>query len=267
MPQDYSEAQVQQLTRSVAKAFGILEVFGERAPQLTFGEISDAVDLAPTTLRRLLVTLESLGYVARDPHGRYQLGVRALNLAPAALAAYDIRTQALPMLDELATKAGLNANLGVLRDGRLLYIASIVGNLPRRRHFSVPGRLALAHSNALGKVILADLDFAAARTLLEKAGGLVARTPKTITNWDEFEAELAQVREQGYAVDEEEATVGGRCVAAPIHDRSGAVVAAISASGMIWEIPPESVHDLAATVIRCAETLSFKLGYSFATEW
>ena len=267
MPVEFSESQVQQLTRSVAKAFGILEVFSERSPQLSLGEIAEAVDIAPTTLRRLLATLESLGYVERDPLGRYQLGVRALGLAPAALAAYDVRIQALPLLDELATKTGLNANLGVLRDGRLLYLASIVGNLPRRRHFSVPGRIATAHANALGKVMLADLDYAAARALLEKAGGLIARTPKTIADWDALEAELARVREQGYAVDEEEATLGGRCVAVPVHDRSGSVVAAISASGMTWEVSPERIPELAATAGACAATLSFKLGYSFATEW
>lgn len=267
MPTEFSEAQVQQLTRSVAKAFSILEVFSERAPQLALGEIAEAVDIAPTTLRRLLATLESLGYVQRDPVGRYQLGVRALNLAPAALAGYEIRTHALPILDDLSSETGLNANLGVLHEGRVLHLANVSRNLPRRRHFGVPGRLALPNATALGKTMLAFRDFAQVRELLSRSGGLVQRTPRTIATWEALSDELALVRERGYAYEDQETALDGRCVAAPVRDRSGQVVAAISASGMTWEITPEKVEELAQVVIHHAESLSFKLGYAFATEW
>jgi DNA-binding IclR family transcriptional regulator len=261
------DAGLQQLTRSVAKALCILDCFTERTPRLTLAELSEQVDLAPTTLRRLASTLDTLGYLSRDDLGRYQLGVKAMSLAPAGLAAYDIRNVALPVLDMLSTQTGLNANLGILHDGRLVYLATVIRNLPRRRHFGVPGRLAAAHCNGLGKAMLAHLSPSEARSTLTKAGGLSARTPRTITSFDMLEAELAEVRERGYALDDEEAAIGGRCVAAPIRDRTGAVVAAISLSGMVDEINDTLIPGLADVLVRAAEEISFKLGYSFATEW
>jgi len=262
-----NETQTQRLTRSVAKALGILESFTERVPSLSFTELAQSSDLAPSTLRRLLTTLESLGYLQQDAHGLYRLGARALGLAPPALAGYEVRNQALPVLDELSVETGLNSNLGILYDGRMLYLASVARNLPHRRLFGVPGRMAAAHSTALGKVLLAFRPFGEVVAMLEKAGGLIRRTPKTITTWEALEAELARVRELGYAFDDEEAASGGLCVAAPARDRTGEVVAAISASGMSWEIDRAKLDELAAKVVRQAETLSYKLGYAFAAEW
>ena len=103
--------------------------------------------------------------------------------------------------------------------------------------------------------------------MIEKNGGLFRRTPKTITSWEELERELERIRERGYALDDEEASTGGLCVAAPVRDRSGEVVASISASGMISEIDRCKIDQLAATVISNAEAMSYKLGYAFATEW
>lgn len=262
-----NEAQAQQLTGSVAKAFRILESFTERCPRLSFNDLCDEVDLAPTTLRRLLSTMESLGYLQHDTFGQYQLGPRSMTLAPPALAASELRNQALPVLDELSTTSGLNANLSVLYEGKLLYLGCVARNLPRRRYFSVTGRLAAAHSTAMGKALLAYLPWDDARRSLEKAGGLVARTPKTITSWEILEQDLEVVRGCGYAFDDEEAVVGGFCVAAPVRDRSGEVVASISVSGMNWEIDRSKIKELAALVTSQAEALSFKLGYAFATEW
>ncbi len=262
-----NETQTQRLTQSVAKALGILESFTERVPSLSFAELAQSSDLAPSTLRRLLATLESLGYLQHDAHGLYRLGAKALNLAPPALAGYEVRNQGLPVLDELSVETGLNANLGVLHEGRMLYLASVARNLPHRRLFGVPGRMTAAHSTAIGKVLLAFRPFEDVVAMLEKAGGLIRRTPKTITTWEVLEVELGRVRELGYAFDDEEAATGGLCVAAPVRDRTGEVVAGISASGMNWEIDRTRLDELATKVVRHAETLSYKLGYAFAAEW
>jgi len=267
LPAEAAEAQAQQLTRSVAKAFRILESFSEREPRHSFAELCAEVDFAPSTMRRLLSTMESLGYLQHDSHGQYHLGPRALALAPAALAASDIRNQALPVLDELSRITGLNANLGVLYEGKLLYLACVSTNLPRRRYFGVPGRLAAIQGTAMGKVLLAYLPEEAARRVVEKGGGLVARTARTITKWEDLVQELARVREREYAIDDEEVVEGGLCLAAPVRDRSGQVVAALSASGMTWEIDRRRMSELAEAVTGQAETLSFKLGLAFAIEW
>lgn len=266
MSVERDDVQVQQLTRSVAKAFSILESFSERQPRLTLADLCELVELSPSTLRRLLATLESLGYLAHDSFGQYMLGGRALSLAPVALAANETRTQALPIIEDLSNSTGLNANVGTLYEGRLLYLACVSQNV-LRRHFGVPGRLAAAHSTGIGKVLLAYRTFEEVRQMIEKNGGLFRRTPKTITSWEELERELERIRERGYALDDEEASTGGLCVAAPVRDRSGEVVASISASGMISEIDRCKIDQLAATVISHAEALSYKLGYAFATEW
>ena len=144
MSVERDDVQVQQLTRSVAKAFSILESFSERQPRLTFADLCELVELSPSTLRRLLATLESFGYLAHDSFGQYMLGGRALSLAPVALAANETRTQALPIIEDLSNSTGLNANVGTLYEGRLLYLACVSQNV-LRRHFGVPGRLAAAH--------------------------------------------------------------------------------------------------------------------------
>lgn len=267
LPAGVADSQSQQLTRSVAKALRILECFSERSPRLGFAELCEAVDLAPTTVRRLLATMESLGYLQHDSFGQYRLGPRSLALAAPALAGYEIRNQALPVLDELSTVTGLNANLAVLYEGRLLYLACTSLNLPRRLHFGVPGRLAAIQGTAIGKVLLAHLPADEARRVLEKGGGLIARTPRTVTRWEDLLEEFARVRERGYAIDDEEVAAGGFCLAAPVRDRSGQVVAGISASGMTWEIDRTKVEGIASAVTGQAETLSFKLGFAFATEW
>ncbi|HLH74404.1 MAG TPA: IclR family transcriptional regulator [Chloroflexota bacterium] len=255
-----------QVTPSVAKAFRILECFSERRPRLTFAELAEQVDLPPTTLRRLLATLESLDYVQHDPLGLYRLGPRALALSPAALAGYDVRNQALPVLDDLAILTSLNANLGTLYQGRLLYLACVSHNVTRRI-FSVPGRLAMAHCTALGKVMLASRPLDEVPSIVALAGGLVKRTVHTRTTWEDLEAELAQVRERGYAVDDEEVAIGSRCIAAPVRGQSGEVIAALGVNGTTEEIERDRIPELISVVRQSAETLSYKLGAAFAREW
>lgn len=267
MKADTEERPDQQLTRSVAKAFSILQAFSERAPRLSLSDLCASVDLSPSTLRRLLATLESLGYVQHDSLGLYRLGGRALSLAAPALAGDEVRNQSLPVLEDLSgATGGLNSNVGTLYEGRLLYLASVARNVTQRA-FGVPGRLSALHSTALGKVMLAYRPMEDAREIIEKGGGLVRRTPKTIATWEDLEEELARVRERGYAVDDEEATAGGLCVAAPVRDRSAEVVAALSASGMVWEISQSRIREIAAQVVSHALTLSYKLGYVLASEW
>jgi DNA-binding IclR family transcriptional regulator len=111
MTDEPSEPSGQQLTWSVAKALNILESFTERAPSLCLAEL---VKLPPTTLRRLLGTLESLGCVRQESSGSHLLDMRALSLTPPALAGLEMRCQALPILDELSPRTCLNANLGIL---------------------------------------------------------------------------------------------------------------------------------------------------------
>jgi DNA-binding IclR family transcriptional regulator len=260
------DAQDLQVGKAVAKALGILDCFTEQVPRLALAEICAKVGLAPSTVRRFLATLESLGYVQRDSMGLYQLGAHLLSHAPAALAGYEVRNQALPVLEDLSKATGLNANLAVLHEGRILYLAATSHNV-LHRHFGVPGRLGSAHATAMGKLLLAYLPLESAMLAVEQAGGLPARTAKTITTWERLAEELASIRERGYAVDDEEVAEGGLCLAAPVRDRTGQVVAAMSASGMTWEIDRAKIEEVAEAIKRHAGILSYKLGYAFSMHW
>ncbi|MFO7321854.1 MAG: IclR family transcriptional regulator [Chloroflexota bacterium] len=246
--------------QSVERAFRLLELLGSADDFLAISDLARMSGLPLGTTHRLLDTLVQLEYVERDPHSRrYTLGLKTLQLRGAVIGHMNLGMQAMPVMKALMQQVNETVHLAVLNDGEIVYIDRIEG-LHTQGMYTRIGKRAPAHCTALGKVLLAFLPQDGWREVVSRRG-LRRFTPHTITSVEELERELATIRERQFAIDDEEVEIGVRCVAAPVRDYSGEVVAAVSISGPISRVFPERDRELAEAICWAGRLISAKLGY------
>ncbi|MEO6349147.1 MAG: IclR family transcriptional regulator [Candidatus Limnocylindrales bacterium] len=243
----------------VDRVLDILEAFEWLGPQLGVSELSRALNLKKATTHRLLASLRRRDIVAQDPvTRRYQLGMRLWQLGMLALNQVDWIDRARPYLRQLRDETGETTHLAILDEGQVLYIDKVESEHSLRMPSQV-GRRLPAHCTGVGKALLAYLTAAALADVIERHG-LPSFTPATIIERHILVAELASIRERGYAVDDEEIEPGLRCIAAPIRGHSGDVVAAISIAGPSSRVRREEVDRYADRVVAAARQASAALG-------
>ncbi len=244
---------------SLARALTILDLFEPGTPTLTATQIARSLRVRPGSLYPALSTLERFGYLERRPDKRFRLGLKLLERGHTILLHLDLYERARPALRQLAQALSANAHLAVLHQGQVLYLGREEA-APSAVFPSIVGRLVPAYCTALGKVLLAHLPPGERRHLL--AGQpLERRTPRTITSLRRLEVELAGVLARGYAVDNEELHEGVVCVAAPIRDHAGGVMAAISVSLLKARVTEARIEKIAQEVVRTAAIISGAMGY------
>ena len=212
---------------SVSKALTLLDAFTAEKPELTLTELARQAGAHKSSAFRLLSTLEAHGFVEKSPSGRgYRLGWKPLELSGRLLGRYELRELAAPHMEELAQKSGEIVHLSILDGAEIVYLDKRGRSQPLTVSTTVGGR-SPAHASAMGKVLLASLQPGEVLRLL---GGrpLKRFTPTTITDRRRLGRELEAIRRQGFALDNEEAFPGIRCVAAPLRGRAGRVLAALS---------------------------------------
>ncbi|MFA9430455.1 IclR family transcriptional regulator [Egicoccus sp. AB-alg2] len=213
--------------QSVERALDVLEVLATTGREMGISELGQATKLPYATIHRLTATLVARGYVRQDPRTRkYVLGARLVELGSAA--GRMLGGSARPHLERLVELTGETANLALLEDGYVVYIAQ-ASSRRMVRMFTEVGNRVLPHSTAVGKVLLAHQPRTVAERILAR-NGLPASTEHTITDLPAFLQELDRVRERGYALDLEEQEEGVSCVAVPLLPENG-LVAAMSVSG------------------------------------
>ena len=248
-------------TQAVDRALAALTCFSDAEPRLRVSDIARRLGLTQSTVSRLLATMEAQGFLERDPRGgTYQLGPTLITLAGIALNQSEIRRQAVAELSEIAARLGLAANLAVLRDDAIFYLATVEG--PRApKAFTMLGKRNPLHCTGMGKALLAHLPEAEREAVLARLA-YTRFTPFTIGSAEELRSALEAVCRRGYAMECEELAFGRGCVAAPIRDAGGSVVAAMSISGPLSALDLEHrVTELAGEVIEAADRVSHKLGY------
>lgn len=224
--------------------------------------IWNALGLPRSSVFNLLEALEETGLVERNSEtGKYRLGLRLLVLAGAVQSRLDVRQVALAELRRLTEETQETSHLGVLelRDLEVVYIEKL--DSPQTiKLASYVGRKVPSYCTSLGKVLLAGLPDSVLR---ERLAGFKfqALTPNTVTSLDKLMAVLAAVRQQGYAVDDEEHEPGVRCVAAPVRGADGGVAAAVSVAGPASRMTRERVHAMAPRVVAAANAIAARLGY------
>lgn len=246
--------------QSVERAAAVLNAFTLGQPALRVSDIAARLDLGVSTTSRLLATLESAGLVRRDPVSQlYELGHAVLTMAGVALNNDPIYRQARPVAQRLAWELGLAANVSVRRGAELFYLLNVEGQLAQKS-FSLMGQRNPLHATAMGKCLLLGVPPAARADLL---GDRLERfTGHTLTDRDELDADLSRCAERGYATEVEELALGRACIAAPVRDQSGEVVASLSISGALSAIAlDEREQRLGQVIVEAADSVSVGLGY------
>ena len=244
-----------QLLSSVKKALELLDHFTVERPELSLAEISREVDAHKSSVFRVLTTLEAAGFLEKDPQsGKYRLGLKILDLAGRVWGRHDIRQISSPYMEELARETGEVTHLAVLDGSDIVYLEKRGQGQILTVATRVGGRNP-AYASSMGKVLLADLSESELRTVLGR-GKLKKLTPNTITEIPRLMEELAHIREQGFALDNEETFPGIRCVGAPIRDAGGGVVAAVSVTVPVQRMNDERVRELWRLVTNTARMIS-----------
>jgi DNA-binding IclR family transcriptional regulator len=207
-----------------------LDVLAESTEDLSWAQMEGRLNFDKSTYYRLLRTLEHHRYAERDSQtGKYRLGSKLLELGSKAVARFDLATACRPYLERLSGQSGETALLGVFRDGQVITLTVVEGRHALRMGVTVGGKAAV-HCSAIGKAILAFLPEDEAGSIVRNSS-LTRYTRHTITRRSEFKAELAQIRNRGFAMDNQELEVGLKCIGAAVQDRSGRVIAALSIAG------------------------------------
>jgi len=247
------------------KSLSILEILLQNDSAMNMIELSEKLGFYPSTTHRILDTLKHWGYVEQDSHTqKYQLGLKVLELGMAKLHQMDLVREAIPYLKELVNQCNETVHLGVLEEGKVLYLAKEESSQTIRM-ISYVGKRAPLHCTALGKVLLTYLSTEKRKKILgEKV--LPRLTENTITDKKELEKELGKVREQGFSLDREENEKDVRCIAAPIRNYQGEVIAAVSISGPAFRIDVSTENSLKKDLIKTSKEISERLGYSIDKE-
>ncbi len=245
--------------QSVDRAISVLEILAQRG-EAGVSEVAGEIDVHKSTAFRLLGALESRGLVEQaGERGKYRLGFGIVRLAGAVTGRIDITQQSRPVCEELATEIGETVNIAVLQEHYAVNLYQVRGPGAVTAQNWV-GQLTPLHATSSGKVLLAHLP-AKERAALLAQTGLKKVTPHTITAKTKLEKNLAEVRERGYAWAMEELEVGLHALAAPIRNRDGDVVAAVSASGPSYRLSEERLHEIAPVLIKGADEISHRMGY------
>jgi IclR family acetate operon transcriptional repressor len=244
----------------ISKVLRLLEAI-QSAPQgLGLKAISELTGIHKSTAHRFLKHLEREGYLICTNDSAYLLGPRFWQMTTHINHRATLQAVARPILWDLWRATRETVNMAVLDQGTVLYV-DVIESPHEFRLASRVGTRRPLHATALGKVLTAFLPDEQKKNVL----GTITFQPstsKTIMNLVQFRQELDKVAQQGYAVDDEEAVAGARCVSAPVLEASGEPVAAVSVSGPTTRISPGQVAVLAEAVTSAAEAISAAIGFS-----
>ena len=247
--------------KSLVKALNILEVLAEgEQSAYTLTQLSRDLHLHVSTVHRLLVNLVRQGFLEEAPGSRgYRLSFKVLQMGLRVLDRLDFRPVAEPLLRKLNQQTKETVHLAILQETRAITIEKFGSPQPVELDARLGGVMPL-HCTGVGKTLLA---YGSGNLLnrVARTSGFPRFSAQTITSLANLKKELERIREQGYAVDQEEAVEGLRCVAGPLFDHTGRVIAAFSVVGPATRITPLRVPEITRLVCATSRRISSRLGY------
>ncbi len=248
--------------QSLERGLAIIKVFDADRPRLTASEIAQASGLTRAAVRRFLFTLSELGYVQSHRNG-YELTSHVLELGYAYLSSFTFPEVALPHLEKLVADSSEASEGSILDRDDVVYVVRVPGPALMTISVSVGARRP-AYATAMGRVLLANLPALELEKYLTSSP-FAPMLPNTITDPDALRAELSAVREQGFALVNQELEIGLVAVAVPVRDRHGSARAAINLSTHIGR---KSVADMRALVPRVQQAATdIELGLRHSVSW
>ncbi len=245
--------------RVVDRVFDILEQLSQAGSPQSLQEIADATGISKTTVYRLLGSMCDRQYVEKRPDGRYTIGYKMIEVVSTHINGLELLTESRPYLNQVVRDLELTSHMGILDGNDVVYIEKM-DLYPNTRLYTQVGYRSPAYCSSMGKCLLAclsgeELDEYIHNCRFEKY------TANTITDPREFRRMLRVIRQQGWAMDNEEYQVGHRCVGAPIFDYRGSAVAAISASGSSNILTEDRLSSVIQEVKGIAAAISRRMGY------
>lgn len=253
MPQPEAKSSIQVIERMIA----LLDVLAHHQDAVSLKQLSRETGLHPSTAHRILGAMTTSSFVERAEPGAYRLGIRLLELGNIVKSRINIREIALPFMQALHGQIGESVNLGVRHDDEIIYVERTSSGRSSVRVVHLVGARAPLHATAVGKLFLVEDGLQKLREYARRSG-LPGFTPTSLTTLPALEKELDRVRRHGVAFDNEEIEQGLRCIAAPVRDDSGELVAGLSVSAPAERYDAEWIP----LIKQAADGISHALGYT-----
>ena len=249
------------LNQSVEKVLQIIETMAQSREPLRLQDISMKVKMPSSTTLRLINTLMNCGYANQDPNTlRYTLSLKFMEIGSLVSSQLNIRDIAHPYLVELSKKCKESVCLAIEQNMEVVYIDVIDGPDGMLKITQRIGKIAPIHSTGVGKLMLLNYDSSQIEHMI-KTKGMAALTPNTITTKQELLNELKKIKNQGYALDNEECELGARCLSVGIKDYTGKIVAGISVSGPVTRMSMNYIEEIKDIVMDTSGKVSELLAY------
>ena len=256
------------VAKAVVKTMKILECLSQErslgVTELTnrMNEEDGSLRMHKSTVYRFLNSLKELGFVRQDPETeQYSMTLRIFEIGTAVVDRMELWREAQPIINEVARSTRETVHLALLEDDNLVYVSKIDSSQSLRvSMISRVGTSAPTYCTGLGKTLLAHLTPDHVTEILAREK-MIRFTERTITNRVDLDKELEAIRSKGYAIDNEEHEIGVRCVAAPVYDNTGSVVAAVSVSMPSVRVTDEDIPRYAETIMRATREISRRLGH------
>jgi IclR family KDG regulon transcriptional repressor len=250
------------IVSSVKRALTIIETLAASGRGMSISALSRRLNLPKSTAHTIVLTLRSAGYVRCDDEtGRYRIGPAFLEVAGGMMKQPDLHDEDIRYeLRRVTEQTGLSAHCAVLENGQAVYVGKV--ETPGMIKLATwVGRRMEAHCTAVGKAMLAYLPSDELDAFL-KQRRLPRHTENTIHSHEALRQELKNIRSRGYSYENEEFGLGMRCVGAPVFNREGKAIAAVSASGTTGQIHEQNIDSIQRIVRDAAKTISRSLGYA-----
>lgn len=245
--------------QAVDRALQLLEILGEDAEGYRLTDLSTRSGLSPSTVHRLLTTLEVRHFVQFDQSdGLWHVGRKTFQVGSTFAQQKNFVAPALPFLRQLRDQTRETANLGVAVDGRVIFLAQVESREIMRAITRVGGTTPMVNSG-IGKALLSTYSAADVAAIVATYG-MHKLTPNSLTRASDLRENLAMIRNQGYSVDDEEFQQGLRCIAAPVYNQQGEAFCAISVSGLAQRLSAERIPAVGKLIAETARALTSALG-------
>ncbi|SLN53950.1 Acetate operon repressor [Falsiruegeria litorea R37] len=259
-PRGWHDKTEQNTIKSLDRAIVVLQRLGELGA-VTLTDLASDLGQSPATVYRVLVTFQNRELVDFDDRAQlWSVGPGAFLIGATFLRRTSLVERARPILRALMQETGETANLGIERNGEVLFVSQVETHSNIRAFFP-PGTVSEMHASGIGKALLAFMA-EERRDAILSAQPLTPYTAQTLIQPEALIEDLEISRDRGYAFDADEKTDGMRCIAAPVFDAFGEPVAGISVSGPTVRVTDEDIDGLAQAVKTAARTLSIAMGAS-----
>jgi len=244
---------------SIQRALRTLQTFSADQPELGVTEISKILGVHKSSISRIISTLASEGFLEQNSvNKKYRLGLKLVDLGNLVLNRYDLRDHVRPFMEELGKRTGEIVHVAILEKNEIVYIEKQGEGQTLTVSTKIGGR-SPAHASGMGKVLLAYILPEELKAVFS-FGPMVKCTPFTINEKPKILKELKKIRKQGFAYDNEESFQGIRCVAAPIFNSNGKVIAALSITAPKQRMGHQRMKDLKKLIVETAQSISRQTG-------